>query len=383
MKLAKTYYDVIDCDTKIQVHQGGTRSGKTYSICLALIQLCWENRDSGSTISICRKTFPALRASVMRDFIEILQNENIYSEVNHNLSQAQYNLFGNLIEFLSIDQPQKIRGRKRDIVFINEANELAFEDFQQLIMRTSYKVILDYNPSDEYHWIYDKVLTRDDCSFFKTTYLDNPFLPQTLIEEIERLRETDEYYWTVYGLGERGASKEIIFRTQEYSVLPDGAKLVAYGLDWGFTNDPTALVEVHIQDNNLYIKELIHATGLTNSEIGNQMKELGIPRHAEIVADSAEPKSIFELNRMGFNVKPSKKGQDSVRVSIDLMRRHHIFIHEDSVNAKKEFRNYKWKKNKADQVLNVPVDAFDHSVDAARYVCLNKLLKKTGTYTLK
>lgn len=383
MKLAKTYYDVTGCQTKVQVHQGGTRSGKTYSIILALVQLCWENKGAGCTISICRKTFPALRASVMRDFIEILQNENIYSEANHNLSSAQYKLYGNLIEFLSIDQPQKIRGRKRDIVFINEANELSFEDFQQLIMRTNQKIILDYNPSDEYHWIYDKVLTRDDCSFFKTTYLDNPFLPASLVEEIERLRETDEYYWTVYGLGERGASKEIIFRTQEYSVLPDTAKLVAYGLDWGFTNDPTALVEVHKDDNNLYIKELIHSTGLTNQEIGNQMKELDIPRHAEIVADSAEPKSIYELNRMGFNVKPSKKGSDSVRVSIDLMRRHHLFVHEDSVNAKKEFRNYKWKKNKADQVLNVPVDAFDHSVDAARYVCLNKLLKKTGTYTLK
>ena len=192
MKLAKTYYDVTPRDTKIQVHQGGTRSGKTYSICTALIELCWHNKHAGLVISICRKTFPALRASVMRDFIEILQNENIYSEKDHNLGTSQYKLYGNLIEFLSIDQPQKIRGRKRDIVFINEANELLMEDFQQLIMRTSYKVILDYNPSDEYHWIYDRVIPRDDCSFFKTTYLDNPFLSEELVAEIERLKETND-----------------------------------------------------------------------------------------------------------------------------------------------------------------------------------------------
>ena len=143
------------------------------------------------------------------------------------------------------------------------------------------------------------------------------------------------------------------------------------------------MVAVYQDNDSLYIEELIHRTGMTNREIGNEMKELGVPRHAEIVADSAEPKSIEEIHRMGFNIKPSKKGKDSVRVSIDLMKRYHIFIHEDSLNAKKEFRNYKWKKDKAERVLNVPVDAFDHSVDAVRYVCINKLLKKTGHYVLR
>jgi phage terminase large subunit len=377
---SKTYTDVTTCDTRVQVHQGGTRSGKTYSIVLCLIEWCWRHKDSGAVISVVRKTFPSLRATVMRDFIGVLEAEGVYSEANHNRGTQQYNLFGNLVEFLSVDQSQKIRGRKRDIVFMNEANELSFEDYQQLIMRTSYKIILDYNPSMEYHWIFDKVITRDDCSFFKTTYLDNPFLEPELVAEIERLKDIDPWYWKVYGLGERGASPDIIFRTDQYTVLPEHAKLLAYGLDWGFSVDPTSFVGVWVLDDNLYIEEFIYQTGLTNREIGNLLKDLNLPQHTEIVADSAEPKSIEELHRMGFNLKPSRKGSDSVRVSIDFMRRYKIFVKDDSLNAIKEFRNYRWKTDKNGKQLNIPVDAFDHCVDAARYVCINKLFKKTGKY---
>ena len=204
------YRHLLDSTQKIVVEQGGTRSGKTYNVLLFIIfEYCL--RYQNKTITICRKTFPSVRATVMRDFISILKQYGLYREDSHNKSNSEYKLNSNLIEFISVDQPQKIRGRKRDILFINEANELDFEDWQQLVFRTQEKIILDYNPSDEYHWIYDKVLVRDDVEFHKTTYLDNPFLDKSIIKEIELLKETDEQYWQIYGLGEKGISKATIF----------------------------------------------------------------------------------------------------------------------------------------------------------------------------
>jgi phage terminase large subunit len=319
----------------------------------------------------------------MRDFFEILHKENIYSEKYHNKSDSTYLLFGNRVEFFSVDESQKVRGRKRDFLFLNEANEFAFEDWQQLVLRTTEKVIMDYNPSDEYHWIYDSVLVREDCQFYKSTYLDNPFLSEVQVKEIELLKETDEYYWQVYGLGERGQSREIIFQTHSYKERPAGAKLIAYGLDWGYTNDPTALAAVYQDGESIYIEEEMYVKGLTNSQIAAMLRDKGIPRQVEIIADSAEPKSIDEIHRMGFNIKPAVKGADSVRVGIDIMRRHKIFIHEQSQNAMKEFRNYKWQVDKNGRILETPVDAWNHIVDAVRYVCLKKLVYKKGTYAIR
>ena len=380
MKLAATYYHVKNCNKRIQVHQGGTRSGKTYSILLALIELAFKNQNSGAIITIARKSFPSLRGSVMRDFFEILERENIYSEEHHNKSEANYLLFGNLVEFISVDQAQKVRGRKRDILFINEANELRFEDWQQLVLRTTDRVIIDYNPSDEFHWIYEQVIPRDDAAFFQTTYLDNPYLNPETIAEIERLKTIDEMYWRVYGLGERGQSRETIFQFSIYSKVPATAKPLAYGMDWGYANDPTALVLVYLDGDDLYVEELLYQTRMTNTDIADELRRLGLDRRAEIIADSAEPKSIDELHRMGFNIKPSKKGPDSVRIGIDLMRRYRLHVREEDVNAQKEFRNYKWMTDKNGKVLNQPVDAFNHIVDAVRYICLNKIMRKTGHY---
>ena len=191
MKLPATYYHVRNSKKRIQVHQGGTRSGKTYSILTALVELCYKN--SGLVVTICRKTFPALRATAMRDFFEILENEDAYNVELHNKSEATYQLWGNLVEFISVDQPQKVRGRKRDVLFINEANEITLEDWRQLILRTTGRIIVDFNPSDEFHWLYE-LPERDDCDFFKTTYKDNPFLPQSVLLEIERFKEADENF---------------------------------------------------------------------------------------------------------------------------------------------------------------------------------------------
>jgi len=317
---------------------------------------------------------------VLRDFIEIITKEGYYDPAYHNKTENLYHLFGNTWEFISVDESMKIRGRKRQIAFLNECNELNLEDFRQIILRTTERLILDYNPSDEFHWIYDEVIPRDDATFFKTTYLDNPYLSQETITEIERLRETDENYWRIYGLGERGASRETIFQTTSYTDLPDGVKFVAYGLDWGYANDPTAVVSVHVRGDELFVRELLYRGGMTNSDLAQELSDLDIKRHDLIVADSAEPKSIDEIHRFGFNIKPARKGPDSVRIGIDAMRRMKLHVHKDSFNTHKEFRNYKWKTDKNLRVLNTPVDEWNHAVDATRYVCLNQLLKRSGSY---
>ena len=356
---------LLDSKSKIVVEQGGTRSGKTFNILLYIIfHYCQTN--IGKTITICRKTFPAVRSSVMRDFIEILKQHNKYDEANHNKSNSEYTLNNNLVEFISVDQPQKIRGRKREFLFINEANELDYEDWQQLIFRTTEKVVLDYNPSDEYHWIYDKVLNREDVEFYKTTYLDNPFLNENIIDEIERLKETDEQYWQIYGLGEKGISKATIFNYIEVPHIPHDAELVSYGADAGYTNDPSTLVSVYKKDHNIYIKEHLYRTMMTTRDISDVLKQ-EVTNRSPIYFDAAEPRLIDELRRMGHNIQPSLKGKDSINAGIDLLKRFKIHITTDSTNAIQEFRNYKWLEDRSGKLTNKPIPKNDHIIDAVRY----------------
>ena len=363
--------------TRITCLQGGTRSSKTYSLCQLFIVKCLE--DTGRTFTIVRKTLPALKGTAYRDVLNILKDMELYSEENHNKSELSYLLNGNLIEFISVDQPQKIRGRKRNYLWLNEANELTYEDWTQLILRTTEQIYLDYNPSDPYSWIYEKVQTRDDCTFIKSTYKANPFLDEDTIAEIERLKDIDPDYWRVYGLGEIGSIQTMIFRN--FNLVDDvQGKLIGYGLDFGFTNSPTALVEVRQLDDNLYIKELLYEKRLTNTDLANKLKEFGIDRQTEIIADSAEPKSIEEVYRSGFNIKPAKKGA-GIHLGLDIMRRYKLHITKDSLNAIKEFRGYKWSTDKNGDVLNTPVKVNDHLIDATRYLCLNKLsVNHSGKY---
>ena len=375
------YEHLLDNTKKILVEQGGTRSGKTYNILLWIIfEFC--TKQNNKVITICRKAFPSLRATVLRDFMTILQTHNLYSEKFHNKSNSEYYLFGNLIEFISLDQPQKIRGRKRDVLFINEANELYFEDWQQLVFRTQDQIILDFNPSDEYHWIYDKVLPREDCAFFKTTYLDNPFVEDSIKAEIERLKDTDEQYWQIYGLGERAASRSTIFKYSEVTNIPEDANLIAYGMDFGYTNDPTTLVSVFIREHNMYIKEHLYKTQMTTTDIHKFLLDEKLDRNP-IYADSAEPRLIAELRRMGHNIHPSLKGRDSVNAGIDLLKRYKIHILSTSTNAIMEFRNYKWKEDKTGVLINTPEDKNDHIIDPIRYATYSILSRPNfGRYTL-
>jgi len=318
----------------------------------------------------------------MRDFFDILRQYDLYNPEAHNKSSHEYYLNGNLLEFVSLDQPQKIRGRKRDLAFLNEANELDFEDWQQIAFRTSERIILDYNPSDTFHWIYDKVIPRDDTDFFQTTYQDNPFLSNEIRLEIERLRQTDEQYWRIYGLGERGTNRAQVFQYNVFKELPDEAKLIGKGLDFGFTNDPTSLVEVYRKDIELYIVERLYHTGLTNQDIAQRLDGFEYNRREPIYADSAEPKSIEELYRMGYNVKPVTKGKDSVLAGIDILKRYKLFI--QGPNLEKEFQNYRWEEDKNGNLLNKPVDKYNHAIDAARYAIFSALSNPNrGVYNVR
>ena len=377
----KVFKHLQNSTKKIIVEQGGTRSGKTYNILIWIINFCDKNK--GKTITICRKTFPALRGTVMRDFFEILNKNKIYNPDYHNKSSSEYWLYGNMIEFISLDQSQKVRGRKRDLLFINEANELSYEDWQQLVFRTTGRIILDYNPSDEFHWIYDDVITRDDADFFQTTYLDNPFIEDSIKHEIERLKDLDENYWRVYGLGMQGTSKDNVFNKFDYiDSIPIESKLIAYGLDFGYSIDPTAIVGVYKRADELYLKEILYRKGLTNQDIAKEIKN--IVNRNEVICDSAEPKSIEELYRLGINAKPATKGRDSIQNGIDILKRHKIYLTNDSINLIKEFKNYKWQVDKNGNTLKIPVDRFNHLLDGLRYVALIHLKENNkGWYVIR
>ena len=371
IQVNKVYNHLTNSNRKITLEVGGTRSGKTYNILLWIIlHYCQHNENK--IITICRKTFPALRGTVMRDFIEILKNMDLYDDEKHNKSNHEYKLDSNLIEFISLDQSQKVRGRKRDLLFCNEMNELDREAFQQLAFRTTGKIIGDLNPSDEYHWIWERLEPRDDVEIYNTTYLDNPFIDDSIRSEIELLKDTDENYWRIYGLGQRAISKATIFKYTEIDSIPDDAQLVAYGMDFGF-NDPTTLVATYKKDHNLYFKEMLYRSKMTTEDIHQYLK--GVEVLSMTYADSARPEIIEQLRRYGHKVMKSYKGANSVLAGIDLLKRYKLHVTKDSENMIKEFRSYKWKEDRAGRITNVPEDLHNHTLDAARYSCYSILSK--------
>ena len=355
-------YDAYKSDKRFIVNQGGTRSSKTYSIAQLFLIILVSERDC--LLTVCRKTLPSLRASAMRDFFIILKEHGIYREEHHNKTECTYTYKSNEIEFISIDQPQKIRGRKRRYLWLNETNELNYEDFRQLNLRTEKKIWMDYNPSDEFHWIYDNILTREDTEFIPSTYLDNTFLEDSIVKEIELLKDTDQNYWRIYGLGERGITEAAIYSHWQYcDNLPENPDETIYGLDFGF-NNPTALVRVDIKDKEYYLKELLYESHLTNQNLIVKLNDLEISHNDYLYPDVSEPERIEELKNAGFNCQPSDK---DVAKGIDTIRSHKIFITKDSVNLLKEIKSYKWKVDKDSKVTDEPVKINDHLMDAMRY----------------
>lgn len=355
----KNYNALNDSGVRFVINEGGSRSSKTYSLCQLVIIYCIQN--SGKVVSIIRKTFPALRATVMRDFIEILKELNIYSIENHNKSEHIYTFSnGSIVEFFSVDDEQKIRGRKRDIAWCNEANELYFDDFTQLNMRTESKLIFDYNPSESSSWLYE--LPQEESILIKSTYKDNPFLPNSIRAQIEDLKRTDEALYQIYALGEKAISKSNIY--SNWSFIPHRpARFVnyVYGLDFGY-NHPTALMRVYWCDNDIYIEPVIYESYLTTPMLIDKMQSFNVEKTITIVADYARPEIIAELNNAGYDVQNANK---VVKKGIDNIKTFGVFCQDDKA-IKKEYENYKWKKI-GDMITDEPVKMWDDAMDAIRY----------------
>ena len=363
----KVFELLMDSKKRITVMQGGSRSGKTYNILIwFIVKLLQEN---GKTLTIVRQSLPSIKGTVLRDFIDILGRLGIYDENNHNKTDQIYEMNGNIIEFVSADQPQKIRGRARDYLFCNEANELSYDAWMQLIMRTEGKIVIDYNPSDVSSWIYDMVIPRDDSDFYITTFRDNPFLPKELIMELERMKDADPNYWQVYGLGERGLSQDLIYthyKTTEN--FPEDGEVV-YGLDFGF-NVPSAMVKVVFKEGIAFVKEMLYEAKLTTNDLIDRLKAMELSKYDEIYCDAAEPKTIEELVRNGFNAKPANK---DVTEGIRCVKGTPLTIHQESVNLLKELKSYRWKTDRNGNKLDQPVKFNDHIADAMRYGIYSKL----------
>jgi len=358
---------------KIILNQGGSRSTKTYSIIQLLITLACQ-QETESIIDIVRKELSTLKVTVLLDFLEILKENDLYNEKNHNKTECTYKLGKVTFRFSGLDNPTKKRGAKRWLLFINEANELTLEDWRQLLIRTTGKIFIDYNPSEEMHWIYDFVLTRDDCEFIHSTYKDNPFLEDTLIKEIERTKDEDENFWNIYGLGEKGFSAVKIYKNwkvltdEQWKAVEGKFNETTYGIDFAY-NVPTALIETNEYDSDLYVRELVYETHLLNSDLIVKMKDVIQNKNKYVYADSAEPDKIKEISNAGYNVYPADK---SVKDGIDFVKRKKIFIHCNSLNIIKEIKNYSWKVDKSGNILDEPVKANDHIMDAMRYSTYRK-----------
>lgn len=377
------FYQTLNSKKRIKVHQGGTRSGKTYAIVQYLIYKITTAKEP-LTISIVRKTLPALRRSVMRDFINIADKLGIYYLGEHNKSENIFKYNGHTIEFLSTDEPQKIRGAKRNICFINEGNELNYEDFRQLSMRTTDEIIIDFNPSDPVHWIYEEIIDRDDCDLFITTYKDNKFLPSELIKEIERIRERDPDYWLVYGEGQRAVfSDRQIFKGWQYIPFKDFPEFddTTIGIDFGFSNDECAIVEIAKVKDKIYINELCYRKGMTNRDIAEFLKSIG-KNNVLAFCDSAEPKSIEELRQMDIWAKGATKGSGSINAGISLLKEFDIIVSEESKNIKREQQTYFWHQLKDETIINKPIDKNNHLMDAIRYAVYSQYRNRNDFFVV-
>lgn len=352
-------WEAMNSDKRFIINQGGSRSSKTYSLCQMIIVYCVQNPNK--VVSIVRKTFPALRATVMRDFFEIMKDLEIYEKANHNMSENIYRFpNGSIVEFFSVDDEQKIRGRKRDIGWCNEANELWFEDFQQLNMRTEEKLIFDYNPSDSSSWLYK--LPAEESVMIKSTYKDNPFLPESIKRQIEDLKRTDEALYQIYALGEKAISKSNIYNNWTFlGRKPTRFQSFVYGLDFGY-NHPSALIRVYWSDGDIWIEPVIYESYLTTSELIEKFKQLEVEKSVDILADYSRPEIIAELQNAGFNVNNANK---SVKMGINFVKTFGVFCQEDEA-LKKEYENYKWKKI-GDIITEEPVKLYDDAMDAIRY----------------
>ncbi len=352
---------------RIKIIQGGTSAGKTYSVLAVLITKAASY--ARTEISIVAESIPHLRRGALKDFLKIMKENNRYFDERFNKSLLRYEFSnGSVMEFFSADDSSKLRGARRDILYINECNNVTFESYNELSIRTKKEVYLDFNPANEF-WVHKELKHEPDSDFLILTYKDNEALDNSIVQQIEKNRlkaETSAYWsnwWRVYGLGEIGMLEGVIFSNwKTIDTLPKDAKLIGIGLDFGYTNDPTAIIEVYNYNGQRILNELKYQTGMLNSDIAKEL-----PKHVPVYADSSEPKSIEEIKRYGITIKGVTKGKDSINYGIDVMQRQEYLVTSNSVNLIKELRAYCWDTDKQGTRLNKPIDTNNHAIDALRY----------------
>tara|TARA_R100001509_G_C4882329_1_gene220573 strand:- start:3260 stop:4420 length:1161 start_codon:yes stop_codon:yes gene_type:complete len=369
---------------RIKIIQGGTSAGKTFGILPILIHKAAS--QSGLEISIVAESVPALRRGCLRDFLKIMKWINRYHDERYNKSHLKYTFAnGSFIEFFSADDSSKLRGARRDILYINECNNVTFESYNELSIRTKREIFLDFNPANEF-WVHKELKDDEDADFIILTYKDNQGLDEGIVREIEKNRlkaKTSAYWrnwWTVYGLGEIGQLQGAVFTNYKIiDSIPNEARLIGIGLDFGYSNDPTAIIGVYKYNEFRILDEIKYQTGMLNSDIAKIL-----PEDVPIYADSAEPKSIADIQRYGKIIKGVTKGKDSINYGIDVMQRQSYMVTSESTNLIKELRSYCWDKDKTGKQLNKPVDNFNHALDAVRYHEMETLglNKSFGEYSI-
>ena len=376
---------VLALKNRIKIVQGGTSASKTYSILAVLIDKAL--RKDGLEISIVAESIPHLRRGALKDFIKILKWTNRFNDQQLNKSLLTYQFKnGSVVEFFSADDASKLRGARRDILYINECNNVTFESYNELAIRTKREIYLDFNPANEF-WVHKELKHEPDTDFIILTYKDNEALDESIVTQIEKNRDkaaTSSYWanwWRVYGLGEVGSLEGVVFNNwKEIDTIPKEAKLIGIGLDFGYTNDPTAAIEIYNYNGTRIINELVYRTGMVNSDIAKIL-----PSGVIIYADSSEPKSIEEIRRQGKTIKGVTKGADSINYGIDVMQRQDYLVTKQSTNLIKELRSYCWDTDKQGQRMRRPIDHYNHAIDALRYHEMEALGLKSnyGQYNIR
>ena len=363
-----TFDNLLESSKRVTHHVGGTRSGKTYAI---LQYLTVKALQEPQNITVVRRTVPSLKRTLIKDFKEILTNLGIWSNESYNISDRVYEFSnGTLLSFVNTDDAEKLRGVKSDILFIDEASEQHEEAYFQLSIRTSGEIILAYNPTiSPYHWLRN----MDDVQTYNTTYKDNPYLQDEMVKSIQDLEHKNPKYYKIYGLGEYAPNEKAVFSNFQILEEMPVHELIGFGMDFGFSQDPTTLVAVHKHHDMLYVRELMYERGLTTQDIVRKLESLNIGKQDEIWCDSAEPRLIEEIHRSGFNAKPVKKGPDSIKFGISVLQNFGLVVDKKSTHLIDELYGYEYATDKNGTVLDKPQGFNDHCIDALRYLAMSRL----------
>jgi len=369
---------------RIKIVQGGTSAGKTYGILPILIDRAAKTPNT--EISVVAESIPHLRRGALRDFLKIMKAIHRFVDERYNKSLLKYEFSnGSFIEFFSADDASKLRGGRRSILYINECNSVSFESYNELSIRTKDEVFLDYNPTAEF-WVQTELEGQEDADKIILTYKDNEALDIGIISQIEKniKKAATSNYWKnwvrVYVDGEMGQLEGVVFSNwKRIDTIPTEARLIGIGMDFGYTNDPTSIIEVYKLNETRILNEITYQTGLLNSDIAKLL-----PKNVPVYADSAEPKSIRTIQLAGITIKGVTKGKDSINYGIDVMQREDYLVTSQSTNLIKELRSYCWDTDKTGKRLNKPIDNFNHAIDAVRYHEMETLgmNKNYGSYSI-